>query len=105
VTGQIIASILTDVDDTSQVDPLLEQFTDPVKVFLGDGGYDRNNVYATLNWRYPAAVVMILPRADAVLSATTDTEPGQRDCHIQAIAGKGRNASIPASKQKFSKLL
>src|SRR3954451_11438848 len=30
--------------------------------------------------------------ADAVLSATADTDPTQRDCHIQAIAGKGRMA-------------
>ena len=32
------------------------------------------------------------PASDAVLSATADTEPTQRDCHIQAIASKGRMA-------------
>jgi hypothetical protein len=32
------------------------------------------------------------PRADAVLSPTADTDPTQRDHHIQAIAGKGRMA-------------
>ena len=31
-------------------------------------------------------------RADAALSATADTEPTQRDRHIQAIADKGRMA-------------
>ena len=31
--------------------------------------------------------VVVPPRADAVLSATADTEPTQRDCHIQAITG------------------
>ena len=36
--------------------------------------------------------VVVPPRADAVLSATADTEPTQRDRHIQAIAGKGRMA-------------
>ncbi len=36
--------------------------------------------------------MVVPPRADAVLSATADTEPTQRDCHIQAIAGKGRMA-------------
>ena len=44
VTGRIVASILTDrdVDDASQVGPLLDQITDPVEVFMGDGGYDRS---------------------------------------------------------------
>jgi hypothetical protein len=41
--------------------------------------------------------VVVPPRADAVLSASADTEPiqrdgTQRDGHIQAIAGKGRMA-------------
>jgi hypothetical protein len=42
VTGRIVASILTDrdIDDASQVGPLLDQLTDPVELFLGDGGYD-----------------------------------------------------------------
>src|SRR3954471_15992192 len=36
--------------------------------------------------------VIVPPRADAVLSATADTDPTQRDCHIQVIADKGRMA-------------
>jgi hypothetical protein len=36
--------------------------------------------------------VVVPPCADAVLSATADTKPTQRDRHIQAIAGKGRMA-------------
>jgi hypothetical protein len=36
--------------------------------------------------------VIVPPRADAVLSATADTEPTQRDHHIQTIADKGRMA-------------
>jgi Transposase DDE domain len=42
VTGRIVAAILTDVDDASQVEPLLDQIADPVELFLGDGGYDRS---------------------------------------------------------------
>ena len=44
VTGRIVAAILTDrdVDDASQVGPLLDQIADPVELFLGDGGYDRS---------------------------------------------------------------
>jgi hypothetical protein len=37
--------------------------------------------------------VVVPPRADAVLSANAETDPTQRDGHIQAIAGKGRMAS------------
>jgi hypothetical protein len=41
VTGRIVASILTDrdIDDTSQVEPLLDQIAEPVELFMGDGGY------------------------------------------------------------------
>jgi IS5 family transposase len=94
VSGRIVASILTDrdVDDASQVGPLLDQLTDPVELFLGDGGYDRTGVYAALDERHPDAMIVVPPRVDAVLSATADTEPTQRDGHIQAIAGKGRMA-------------
>jgi hypothetical protein len=92
VTGRIVASILTDVDDASQVEPLLDQIAEPVELFLGDGGYDRTGVYTALDDRYPAASVVVPPRADAMLSATAETEPTQRDRHIQVIAGKGRMA-------------
>ena len=42
VTGRIVASILTDrdVDDASQVKPLLDQIAEPVELFMSDGGYD-----------------------------------------------------------------
>ena len=36
--------------------------------------------------------VVVPPCADAMLSATADTKPTQRDRHIQAIAGTGRMA-------------
>jgi hypothetical protein len=93
-TSTIVASILTDrdIDDASQVGPLLDQIAEPVEVFMGDDGYDRTGVYTTLDERHPAAVVVVPPRADAVLSATADTDPTQRDGHIQAIAGNGRMA-------------
>jgi hypothetical protein len=92
VTSRIVASILTDraVDDASQVESLLDQIAEPVKLFMGNGGYDRNNLYSALDERHPDAKVIVPPRANTVLSATADTEPTQRDCHIQAIAEKGR---------------
>jgi hypothetical protein len=73
VTGRIVASIPTDVDDASQVGVLLDQIAEPVEVFLGAGGYDRTNVYTALDERHPAATVVVPPRADAMLSAMADT--------------------------------
>ena len=94
VTGRIVASILTDrdVDDASQVEPLLDRIAEPVEIFIGDGGYDRTGLYTALDERHPEARVIVPPRADAVLSAAAGTEPTQRDRHIQAIAEKGRMA-------------
>ena len=42
-TGQILASELTssDVDDGSQVGPLLDQIAGPLASFIGDGAYDQ----------------------------------------------------------------
>ena len=75
MTGRIVASLLTDrdVDDASQVEPLLEQIDEPVELLMGDGGYDRTGVYTALDERCPDAVIVVPPRADAVLSATADT--------------------------------
>jgi hypothetical protein len=49
-------------------------------------------VYSSLQEHHPAAAVVVPPRADAVLSATADSDPTQRDRHIQLIADKGRMA-------------
>ena len=63
MTGRIVASILTDrdVDDASQVEPLLDQIAEPVELFLGDGGYDRTGVYTALDERHPDAMVVTPP--------------------------------------------
>src|SRR3954464_4296621 len=61
VTGRIVASILTDrdVNEASQVEPLLDQITEPVvELFMGDGGYDKTNVYTALDERHPDAKVI-----------------------------------------------
>ena len=59
-TGQIIAAELTrkDVDDGSQVGPLLEQIARPVVSFTGDGAYDRDDVYREVCQRHPDAPVI-----------------------------------------------
>jgi hypothetical protein len=91
-TGQIIAADLTskDVDDGSQVGPLLEQIAGPVASFTGDGAYDRDDVYREVCQRHPDAAVIVPPRSSAVPSATAETAPTKRDRHLQLIAERGR---------------
>src|SRR5215213_113991 len=79
-TGQILAATLTthDVDDGSQVGPLLDQVAGPVASFTGDGAYDQDGAYASVSERHPEAAVIVPPRSTAVPSATAETAPTQR---------------------------
>ena len=87
-TGEIIATTLTyhDVDDGSQVAPLLDQVRGPVASFTGDGAFDRDDVYNEIAARHPDAPVIVPPRSNAVPSSTAETAPTQRDRHLQFIA-------------------
>jgi hypothetical protein len=98
-TGRIVAATLTDrdVDDASQVGPLLDQVAGPVASFTGDGAYDQESVYAGVAERHPEAAVIVPPRSTAVPSATAETAPTQRDRHLELIAEKGRMAWQKAS--------
>src|SRR3954465_49521 len=98
-TGRIVASELTthDVDDGSQVGPLLDQVTGAVASVTGDGAYDQDGVHASVGERHPEAAIIVPPRATAVPSATAATAPTQRDRHLQLIAEKGRMAWQRAS--------
>ena len=91
-TGEIVATALTtnDIDDASQISHLLDQLERPVASFTGDGAYDQDSVYQTMTERDPEAAVVVPPRATAVPSETAETEPTQRDRHLQCIAEKGR---------------
>jgi hypothetical protein len=91
-TGEIVATVLTtnDVDDASQIGRLLDQVELPVASFTGDGAYDQDSVYQTITERDPEAAIVVPPRATAVPSETAETEPTQRDRHLQCIAEKGR---------------
>ena len=79
-----------DVDDGSQVGPLLDQIDRPIVAVTGDGAYDQEGVYASVADRHPEVVVIVPPRSTAVLSETAETGPTQHDCHLQLIARKGR---------------
>ncbi len=98
-TGRIVAATLTskDLDDASQVGPLLDQVAGAVASFTGDGGYDQDRVYASVAERHPEAAVVVPPRATAVPSDTAETAPTQRDGHLQRIAEHGRMAWQNAS--------
>jgi len=98
-SGRIVASTLTrkDVDDASQVDPLLDQVAGPVASFTGDGAYDQDRVYAGVAERHPETAVVVPPRATAVPSDTAESAPTQRDGHLQHIARHGRMAWQSAS--------
>ena len=91
-TGEIIAADLTsnEVDDGSQVGPLLDQVARPVASFTGDGAFDRDDVYGEVAARHPEAAVIVPPRSSAVPSETAETAPTQRDEHLQLIAERGR---------------
>jgi hypothetical protein len=91
-TGQILASELTtsDVDDGSQVEPLLHQITAPLASLIGDGAYDQAGIYDTVAKHYPEADVIVPPRSTAVPSDMAESTPTQRDRHLQSIAEHGR---------------
>ena len=91
-SGQILASELTssDVDDGSQVEPLLDQITAPLGSFTGDGAYDQAGIYDTIAKREPDAEVIVPPRSTAILSETAEIAPTQRDRHLQSIVEHGR---------------
>jgi hypothetical protein len=91
-TGQILASELTtsDVNDASQVEPLLDQIAGPLASFTGDGAYDQAGVYGTITKSHPEAEVIVPPRSTAVLNEDGEAAPTQRDWHLQSIADHGR---------------
>ena len=98
-TERIVASLLTtkDVDDASQVGPLLDRVEEPLSSFTGDGAYDREGVTASIGSRHPHAAIIVPPRSSAVPREAAETAPTQRDRHLRAIAEHGRMAWQVAS--------
>ena len=98
-TGQIVTAALTtkEVDDGSEVCPLLDQIAVSVASFTGDGAYDQEGVSLAAAQRYPKAAIIVPPRSTAVPSETAENAPTQRDGHLQSIAERGRAAWQKAS--------
>jgi len=91
-SGQIVAAALTrkEVDDGSQVGPLLDQVAASVASFTADGAYDQDSVSTAVATRHPAAAIVVPPRSTAVPSETAEAAPTQRDRRLQFIAKHGR---------------
>jgi hypothetical protein len=84
-TQETVAAELTpdDVGDVSVLPELLDQIDADVASMTADGAFDGEGVYNAVVERYPAAAVLIPPRATAIPSQTTTT---QRDRHLAVIA-------------------
>ena len=91
--GMIVAQTMTDqdVDDPSQVGPLLDQIDDPIGQVTADGAYDGDPTYQTIAAHGDDIEVVIPPRSTAVSSGELDA-PTQRDRHLTMIAEQGRLA-------------
>ena len=91
--GMIIARTLTDqdVDDPSQVAPLLDQIDSEIAKVTADGAYDGAPTYATIVAHGDDIVIVIPPRSTAVASGDQGP-PTQRDCHLKMITEQGRLA-------------
>ena len=89
-TGQIVAAALTakEVDDGAEVGSLLDQITGEVASFTADGGYEQDRVYADVAERHPERRLSSR-RATTVPSATAETTPTQRDCHLRHVKPSG----------------
>jgi transposase len=92
-SGMIVAQTLTDqdIDDPSQVGPLLDQIDDPIVQVTADGAYDGAPTYQTIAQHGDGIEVVIPPRATAVSSGELDP-PTQRDRHLTMITKQGRLA-------------
>jgi hypothetical protein len=91
-TGMIVASSLTskEVEDAAALGPLLDQVDEPLIAVVADGAYDQDNVYDIVAEHSAEAAVVVPPRSTAVPSPSAETDPTQRDRHLQVIAARGR---------------
>jgi transposase len=91
--GMIVARTLTDqdLDDPSQVTPLLDQIGGGIAKVTADGAYDGAPTYATIAAHGDEIEVVIPPRSTAVPS--DELGPfAQRDRHLEMITERGRLA-------------
>ena len=91
-THEIEAETLTEngCDDASQVDDLLDQATNKVGGFYGDGAYDKRKTYKTLEKRRIRAIIP--PRRNAKIwrHGNAAGRPLSRDSAVREIRRHGR---------------
>ncbi len=92
ISGQIVAVTLTDqeIDDASQVDPLLGQTPGEIEQLTADGAYDGEPTYAAIATRDPDIAVVISTRASSTPPIELGTDPSRRDVHVHTVAALGR---------------
>ena len=91
--GMILARTLTDqdVDDPSQVGPLLDQIDGGIAKVTADGAYDGAPTYETIAPHGDDIEVVIPPRSTALLNGEQGSF-AQRDRHLEMITERGRLA-------------
>lgn len=93
-THEIEAEALTEngCDDASQVDGLLDQATNQVGGFYGDGAYDKRKTYKTLEKRRIRAIIP--PRRNAKIwrHGNSAGRPLSRDVAVREIRRRGRRS-------------
>jgi hypothetical protein len=91
-SGQIVGVTLTgqDVDDPSQVGPLLEQIPGEIEQVTADGAYDGEPTYDVIAARSTDIAVVIPPRASSVIPSDLDMDASRRDVHVHTVAALGR---------------
>jgi hypothetical protein len=91
-TGTIVAPTLTskEVDDAAEFGLLLDQVEEPLAAVVVDRAYDQDSVCDIGAEHSAEAAVVVPPRSTAVPSPSAETDPTQRDRHLQIIAERGR---------------
>jgi hypothetical protein len=93
-TREIVAEILTENSghDADQVSQLLDQISQPIESFRGDGGYDKWKVYRELAERGILPVIPPQHNAKIKQHANCGEKPLPRDQAIRGIRQLGRSA-------------
>ena len=91
-SGQIVGVTLTDqdVDDASQVEPLLEQIPGAIEQFTADGAHYGEPTYAAIATSDRDIAVVIPPRASSTPPIDQGTDASHRDVDVHMVAALGR---------------
>ena len=105
-----------DVDDPSQVTPLLEQIPGEIEQVPADGAYDGEPSYETITSRDPDIAILIPPRASSTVPVELGMNASRRDVHVhtvealgrlgwQEVTGYGRRALVETTMGRYKALI